>query len=372
MTAGVLFFGKAFAQQNCAACRAERTMEHPTQLPVKRIFSGIQPTGELHLGNYFGAVANWARLQHDHTCVYCVVDLHAMTMPYEPAQLKKNTEDMFISLLAAGLDPAKCIVFVQSMVPEHSELAWIFNCVASYGDLTRQAQFKDKSEQLGGSLDDPTSGAFISSGLFTYPVLQAADILLYLAGYVPVGKDQDQHLELSRSIARRFNNQFKTDFFPEPQVLASEMPKLLSLADPNKKMSKSLGEKHTIGLFAEEPIVRARVRSAVTDTGEALPDGALSPGVENLLGLLRITGHSEIAGVFVQEFAGGNRKYAPLKDAVGDALVKLTSDMRTRRTEVAADREAIRKLMYQTSQQAREIAVQTLKDVRRIVGLPKR
>ncbi len=347
-------------------------MEHHTQQPVKRVFSGIQPTGELHLGNYFGAVRNWVRLQDQHKCIYCVVDLHAMSMPYEPAVLKKNTEDMFISLLAAGLDPAKSIVFVQSMVPEHTELSWIFNCVASYGDLTRQAQFKDKSEQLGSKLDDPTSGAFISSGLFTYPVLQAADILLYLAGYVPVGRDQDQHLELSRSIARRFNNQFKTDFFPEPQVLSSELPKLLSLADPNKKMSKSLGDKHVIGLFAEENTVRSRVRSAVTDSGEPLAEGQISPGVENLLGLLSVCGESEIAGAFIKEFAAGNRKYAPLKDAVGDVLVKLTHDMRTRRAEVAGDREAIRKLMYQTAQQAHEIAAQTIKDVRRVVGLPKR
>ena len=171
----------------------------------KIVFSGIQPTGDMHIGNYFGAVQNFVRIQEsgDYRCVYCVVDLHAMTMPFEPTLLKKNTEGMFVELLAAGLDPQRSTVFIQSLVPEHTELCWILSCVCSYGDLTRQVTFKDKSEQLEGKQD-----GFISAGLFGYPVLQAADILLYKAGFVPVGKDQEQHLELSRTVANRFNSTF--------------------------------------------------------------------------------------------------------------------------------------------------------------------
>lgn len=330
------------------------------------VFSGIQPTGELHIGNYFGAVANWARVQNSgqYQTVYCVVDLHSMTMPYAPQTLRKNTEGMFVDLLAAGLDAEKSVVFVQSMVPEHTELAWILGCVCSYGDLTRQTQFKDKSEQLEGRLD-----VIISAGLFTYPVLQAADILLYRAGNVPVGKDQEQHLELSRDIARRFNTQFNEEFFPEPAVLSTETPKLLSLADPARKMSKSLGPKHYIGLFEEEKSLRAKVRSAVTDTGE--PEVEMGAGALNLLGLLRACGKQATAEAFEREYAAGQRRYAPLKDAVADALVELTGDMRRRRDAIAADRDHVKQLMRLGADKARSIAAATMKDVRRITGLPR-
>jgi len=332
----------------------------------KIIFSGIQPTGDLHIGNYFGAVQNWVRLQNegDYKCIYCVVDLHAMTMPYEPATLKKNTENLFVDLLAAGLEPSKSTVFIQSMVPEHTELTWILSCVCSYGDLTRQTQFKEKSEQLDGA-----AGAFISTGLFTYPVLQAADILLYRAGFVPVGKDQEQHLELSREVARRFNFTFG-EFFPEPAVLSTETPKLLSLADPARKMSKSLGEKHVVPMFADEKTIRARIRSAVTDVGE---DGTeRSPGVDNLLSILRACGQTGQAATFEKEYESGQRRYAPLKDAVGEALVEMIGGLRARRTEIAADREGLRKTMWDSAQQAREMAAQTIKETRKLVGLPKR
>ena len=332
----------------------------------KIIFSGIQPTGDLHIGNYFGAVKNWVRLQNegDYKTIYCVVDLHAMTMPYEPATLKKNTENLFIDLLAAGLDTSKSTVFIQSMVPEHTELTWILSCVCSYGDLTRQIQFKEKSEQAEGTQD-----AFISTGLFTYPVLQAADILVYRAGFVPVGKDQEQHLELSRDVARRFNFTFG-EFFPEPAVLSTETPKLLSLADPARKMSKSLGEKHVVPMFADDKTIRARVRSAVTDIGQEGTER--SPGVDNLLSILRACGHTEQAAAFEKEYATGQRRYAPLKDAVGDALVEMIGALRARRAEIAADKEGLRKIMWDSAQQAREMAAQTIKETRRLVGLPKR
>src|SRR5882724_1059073 len=216
-----------------------------------RVLSCIQPTAEMHIGNYFGAVKNWVALQDSHECIYGIVDLHAITMPYDPQELKANTARMAIELLACGIDPQRTILFIQSLVPEHSELCWILGCICPYGELSRMTQFKDKSEVLKGS-------QFVSAGLFTYPVLQAADILIYRAKYVPVGKDQEQHLELSRDIARRFNGQFKTDLFPEPAPLFTETPKIMSLVDPTKKMSKSAGDRHYIGLFEEEKSIRAK------------------------------------------------------------------------------------------------------------------
>ncbi|MBX7214195.1 MAG: tryptophan--tRNA ligase [Thermoflexales bacterium] len=327
------------------------------------VFSGIQPTGELHLGNYLGAVANWVRLQDNYDCRYCVVDLHAMTMPYDIAELRANTENMLIGLLACGIDPARANLCLQSLVPEHTELQWVFSCVCAYGDLMRQTQFKDKMDQLEGQ-----QGAFISAGLFTYPVLQAADILLYRADYVPVGKDQEQHLELSREIARRFNFQFG-EFFPEPRALATPTPKVLSLADPTRKMSKSLGPKHYVGLFEEEKSVRAKVRSAVTDTGEGAGEG-MSPGVENLFSLLAACGDPAVHAALLKEYEAGNRRYALLKDAVADALVALTSRLRARRAEIAADVPGMWKQVRAMSEVSRDAARATLREVRKLTGLP--
>jgi tryptophanyl-tRNA synthetase len=333
----------------------------------KIVFSGIQPTGDMHVGNFFGAVQNYVRLQDagDYHCVYCVVDLHAMTMPYKPADLKKNTEGMFIELLAAGLEPDKSTVFIQSLVPEHTELSWIFSCICSYGDLTRQVAFKDKSDQLEGKQD-----AFISAGLFGYPVLQAADILLYKAAYVPVGKDQEQHLELSRTIANRFNSTFG-EFFPEPQMLATNLPKVASLNDPAKKMSKSLGPKSYVAMSDDENTVRSKIRSAVTDTGEA--GTALGAGAENLISLLHASGRSDVAEQFRAEYAAGEaRRYAPLKDAAADALVSMTSAFRARKAEIAGDKDQVKALIKLGADKARGEAADTIKEVRRMVGLPRR
>ena len=329
------------------------------------VFSGIQPTGDMHIGNYFGAVKNYVALQNAGTyqTIYCVVNLHAMTLPYDVTTFKRNTEQMFIDLLAVGLDPDKSIVFIQSMVPEHTELSWIFGCVCSYGDLTRQAQFKEKSEQVEGKQD-----AYISASLFGYPVLQAADILLYRAGNVPVGQDQKQHLELSRAVANRFNSQFG-EYFPEPDMLATETPKILSLNDPAKKMSKSLGPKSYVGLFEDEATVRNKVRSAVTDPGD--PAQPMGEGAQNLIGLLRACGKHDIAAEFDKTYAAGQRRYAPLKDATADALVELTQGMRARRAEIMADKERVKRLMQIGADKARVIALQTMKDVRRLTGLPK-
>jgi tryptophanyl-tRNA synthetase len=329
------------------------------------VLSGIQPTGSLHLGNYFGAVQNWVRLQDTHRCVYGVVDLHAMTAPFDPRQLRANTREMYIDLLACGVDPDKAILFVQSLIPEHSELCWILSCFCGYGLLSRMTQFKDKTEQIESKSEES-----VSTGLFTYPVLQAADILIYRTKFVPVGRDQMQHLELSRDLDGKFNRFAKAEVFPEPRALLTEIPKLVSLADPTKKMGKSLGPTHYIGLFEDEKGVRAKVKSAVTDTGAASDSADMSPGVSNLVALLRAAEKVDIAEQFTKDHAAGIRKYAPLKAAVADALVALTAQFRERRAAVASDAAKLDALMREQSARARELACATMKVVREVTGLP--
>lgn len=331
-----------------------------------RVLSCIQPTAEMHIGNYFGAVANWVSLQESHECIYGIVDLHAMTMPYEPAQLRANTERMTVDLLACGIDPKRTILFIQSLIPEHTELCWILNCICSFGDLKRMTQFKEKSDLLEGQ----DSSQFISSGLFIYPVLQAADILLYRAKRVPVGKDQEQHLELSRVLARRFNSQFGVELFPEPDPLFTEIPKVMSLADPNKKMSKSLGPKHYIGLFEEETSIRAKIKTAVTDSGILPPGVEMSAGVANLFEILKACGKKEEVDSLVAEYQAGKRQYSELKETVANALVELTSQLRAQRAEISKDVHGIKTKVKEMSEKAREIARHTLKQVREVTGLP--
>lgn len=331
------------------------------------ILSGIQPTGELHIGNYFGAIANWVRLQDEYRCFFTVVDLHAMTMPYDPEHLRQNTEGMVIDLMACGLDPARCTLFVQSLVPEHTELAWILGCLCSFGDLTRQTQFKEKSEQAEGQ----TREKFISAGLFTYPVLQAADILIYRANFVPVGRDQTQHLELSRDIARRFNSQFG-EYFAEPKVLLTETPRIQSLSDPTRKMSKQYGPRNYVGLFEDEEGIRAKVRAAVTDTGVLPPGTSMSEGVENLFGLLRACGRKDEAEALLADYNAGNRQYSRLKGAVADALVEFIRPLRARREALVQDKAAALASAHEMSERARDTARQTLREVRALVGLPER
>ncbi|ANM28378.1 tryptophanyl-tRNA synthetase [Acidobacteria bacterium Mor1] len=329
----------------------------------KTVLSCIQPTGEMHIGNYFGAIKNWVALQDQYDCLYGVVDLHSMTMPYDPKELRANTLRMAIELLACGIDPERSILFVQSMVPEHTELNWVFNCVTSYGELSRMTQFKDKSEQLESS-----TGKFVSAGLFTYPVLQAADILVYRADFVPVGKDQEQHLELSRNIAVRFNGQFG-DCFPEPQPLFTKVPKVMSLADPTKKMSKSLGDKHVVGLFEEEKSLRKKVKRAVTDTGEATGD-EMSPGVANLFSLLEACEKHDEHAELMNAYREGALQYGPLKGVVADALVELTQGFIARKAELEKDPGEVERLIARSSERARERAKLTLDQVRKLTGLP--
>jgi tryptophanyl-tRNA synthetase len=329
---------------------------------MKNILSAIQPTGDLHLGNYFGAVQNWVRLQESYKCTYGVVDYHSMTMPYKPETLRENTWNMAFYLLACGIEPEH--LFIQSLVPEHIELSWALGCVTSYGELSRMTQFKDKTDQL----HEGDKEAFVSSGLFIYPVLQAADILIYHADYVPVGKDQEQHLELSRDIAQRFNRQFGKEYFRHPEPLFTETPKILSLADPSKKMSKSLGEKHYVNLFGEEGRIRKQIKSAVTDTGET-KSGEISPGVQNLFEILRACGNTAAHDSLMADFQSGALKYSVLKEEVADAVVALVHPFRERYAALQADKRNVKEQIQASSAEIRKRAQQTMREVRELTGL---
>ncbi len=328
----------------------------------KQVLSAIQPTGSLHFGRYFGAIQNWVRLQEDYDCAYGVVDYHAMTMPFNPKKLREQTWDLIFNLIAAGIKPEN--LFIQSLIPEHTELCWIFNCFTSYGQLTRMTQFKDKSKQTQETSED----AFISAGLLDYPVLQAADILIYKADYVPVGKDQEQHLELSRNIAQRFNAQVGKEYFVLPEPLWAEIPKVMSTADPTRKMSASLGEKHNIDLFAEESRIRKQIASAVTDTGPA-EAGAMSPGVENLFSLLRAAGRQAEYDALMDTYRAGNLKYVDLKETVAEALVAISAPARERRAALLSDKKAVKEQVKASSARIRRQARQTLHEVKELCGL---
>ncbi len=329
----------------------------------KTILSGIQPTGKLHFGRYFGAIQNWLKLQETYDCLYCVVNYHAMTMPFQPKKLAQNSWELVFDLLATGIRPEN--LFIQSLVPEHTELGWIMGCYSSYGQLTRMTQFKDKSRQSSEGSDD----GFISAALYTYPILQAADILMYHAELVPVGKDQEQHLELTRNIAQRFNNEVGKEYFKLPQPLFTEIPKVMSTADPTRKMSASAGEKHYIDIFAEPARIAKQIRSAVTDTGDT-PAGELSPGVANLFRMLRASGQQEAHDSLMADQDAGQLRYVDLKEAAANALIDLTEPIRARRAELLRDKKAIKNQLKASSADIRKRAQATLREVKELVGLP--
>ncbi|NOX44756.1 MAG: tryptophan--tRNA ligase [Caldiserica bacterium] len=322
-----------------------------------RIFSGIQPTGVLHLGNYFGAIKQWVELQEGNECIYCIVDYHALTNEeMVPAEMRRAKESLAMDLLACGIDPEKSILFVQSDVPEHTELCWILGCVTSFGDLTRMTQFKQKAKEQ----------EFVNAGLFYYPVLQAADILLYLADHVPVGEDQLQHLELSRRIARRFNHRFG-ELFPEPQPILSKGARIMSLADPTRKMSKSYGPDHYIGLMEPEESIYRKIRSAVTDMG-LQPGQEMSPGVANLFLLLELVAPAELVEDFRARHRAGRLLYKDLKETLYRHLMEFLSPIRERRRELE-ERGEIGEILAAGAERARKIAREVIREARERVGL---
>ncbi len=328
----------------------------------KRVLSCIQPTGYMHFGNYFGAVKNWHSLQEDYDCFFGVVDYHAITMPYNPDKLRENTWNLIFNLLACGIKVEN--LFIQSLIPEHTELAWILASQASYGQLTRMTQFKDKSQQSKAIGDD----GFVSTALFSYPILQSADILIYQADYVPVGQDQQQHLELTRNIAERFNNQFNKNFFKVPEPLFTETPKILSTADPSRKMSKSAGEKHYIDVFADENRIRKQIRSAVTDVGDN-SGGEMSPGVSNLFQLIKACGDMDAYNSLMTSYESGNLKYSELKEVTADNLASLSNTLKENKKEVLDNKKELKYKIKQSSMEIRKVAQETLQKCKDISGV---
>lgn len=329
---------------------------------MEKVLSCMQPTGNLHFGRYFGAVQNWVQMQSQYECYYGIVNYHAMTMPYKANDLREATWNGIFGLLACGIDAKN--LFIQSLVPEHAELAWLLNCFASYGETQRMTQFKDKTAQASEKDKD----AFISVGLFTYPVLQAADILIYKPKFVPVGKDQEQHLELTRNIAIRVNNFVGKELLPIPEALFTEIPKVMSTADPLKKMSASMGEKHNIDVFASPDQIRKQIKSAVTDTGAEEP-GKMSAGVENLFSLLKAAGNTTAHAELMESYSKQELKYAALKEVVAESLVSISNPMREKMTQIQADKKAVKSLIKASSSEIRKKAKQNLDEIKDALGL---
>ena len=327
---------------------------------MARVLSGIQPTGDIHLGNYLGAVRNWVDDQHTEDSYFCVVDLHAITVPRDPAELRAKTLELTLLLVAAGLEPEVCTLFVQSHVHEHPELSWILECVASMGELRRMVQFKEKAK-------DGEESARV--GLFTYPVLQAADILLYDAERVPVGEDQRQHLELCRDIALRFNHRYGDTFVIPEAVLPKVGARIMDLQKPTAKMSKSADSPQGTVLVLDPPEVIARkFKRAVTDTGsEVVFDPENQPGVANLLAIL-----AAATGRRPEEVGGGYTQYGPLKADTADAVIELLRPVRERYEALASDPEAVRATLTRGAEKAEAVAGATLARARDAIGLLSR
>jgi tryptophanyl-tRNA synthetase len=329
-------------------------------MPRPRVFSGIQPTADsFHLGNYLGALRQWVILQESHETVYCVVDLHAITMPHKPAQLRRRTRVAAAQLFAAGLDPDSSIVFVQSHVPEHAELEWVLSCITGFGEASRMTQFKDKSAKGGAES--------ASVGLFSYPILQAGDILLYDTDQVPVGEDQRQHLELTRDLAQRFNHRFgKTFVVPAPYILP-DVAKITDLQDPTSKMSKSSSSPQGIIDVLEEPgSIRRKIMRAVTDTdGEVRVDEEAKPGVTNLLRIYAALGSQPVASLEKRYAESG---YGTLKKDLAEVVVDAFAPIRERTEKLLANEAELDRMLADGAVRARRLAVATMSRVREHVG----
>jgi tryptophanyl-tRNA synthetase len=327
----------------------------------KRVLSGIQPTHDsFHLGNYLGALKQWVDMQENHDAFYCVVDLHALTVETDPKLLKKRTLLSAAQLIAIGLDPNKCTLFVQSHVPAHNQLAWVFECITGFGEASRMTQFKDKSQKSGTDR--------INVGLFTYPILQAADILLYQPDFVPVGEDQRQHVELTRDIAQRFNSKYKDIFnIPKPEIIKS-LAKINDLQDPTAKMSKSAPSMAGVIELLDTPeATLKKFKSSVTDNGKEIKfDEKLKPGISNLL-----TIHSALSGKSISdlesEFSG--KGYGDFKAAVAEVVIAKLEPISKRTNELMDDPAELSRVLSNGAQKASEVASTTLKAAYSAIGL---
>ena len=323
---------------------------------MARVFSGIKPTGSVHLGNLLGALQNWVAMQDEHRAVYCVVDLHALTVPHDPEELRRATLSLAQMLIAVGIDPERSTLFVQGHLTEHAECAWVMECTAAFGELRRMTQFKDKSD----------GSDFVSGGLFTYPALQAADILLYDTDQVPVGEDQRQHIELTRDIAMRFNSRYGDTFVVPEAVIPPAGARIMDLQHPGSKMSKSEdGAQGTILLLDEPSAIRKKFRRAVTDSdGEVRYDPVQKPGVSNLLSIM---GAATNRGP--EAAADGLGRYGDLKDATAEAVIELLRPVQARYQELAADPAETGRLLALGADKARTVASATLDRMRSNLGL---
>ena len=324
----------------------------------KNLFSAIQPSGSITLGNYVGALRNFVLLHEQYNCLFCVADLHALTLRQDPAALRRNSASLIALYLACGLDPEKNIIYCQSHVPEHTELAWILNCFTYMGELSRMTQFKDKSQKHADN---------INAGLFTYPVLMAADILLYQTHVVPVGADQKQHLEICRDIAGRFNGIYGDVFTIPEGYISKTTARIMSLTDPTRKMSKSDAEDSYVAILDAPDVIRRKFKRAVTDSDAVIRyDPENKPGVSNLLSIL-----SAVKGTTPQEEAQAlaGQGYGALKEATAQAVIDTLSPIQARYQELIKDKEYINRVLQEGAEKAHAIAFRTLRKVYKKIGL---
>lgn len=334
-------------------------MSENTNNEVKKvIFSGIQPSGDLTIGNYLGALKNWVKLQNEYDCYFCIVDLHAITVRQKPADLRRRSLELLSIYIAAGISPEKNTLFIQSHVPAHTELAWILTCNTYMGELSRMTQYKDKSQKYGNS---------IGAGLFNYPSLMAADILLYNADLVPVGKDQTQHLELTRDLANRFNSAYSDTFKIPAGYIAKEGAKIMDLQEPTKKMSKSSDNPNSFILIMDPPeVIRKKISRAVTDSLGVINYSDEQPGVKNLLNII-----SAIKGIAPEELVKNykDKGYADLKKDAADAIVDELTPIQEKVKELMKDKKYLESIYKEGAQKASYAAAKTLRKVQKKVGM---
>ncbi len=324
----------------------------------KRVFSGIRPTGKLHLGNYLGAVKQWLKLQDKYDCIYAVVDYHGITTPFDPQKMQQNILNVVLDYLALGLNPKKCSLIIQSHLPEHLELAWILGSVTSLAKLQHLPTFKEKVK---------LHPAYVNLGMLSYPVLMAADILIYKSNFVPVGKDQLPHIEFSREIARKFNRTFGK-VFPEPKALLTRGARIMSLTDPEQKMSKSLGPQSYIALADSLKVIEAKIAKAVTDVGPR-KGAKMSPGTANLFTLMQEFSDSKTLSYFKAKYKKGTIRYSEMKKALACDIAKAFEPFRKRRLELAKKPSYIKKILEEGAKKARKTAQETIKEVKKKIGL---
>lgn len=325
-----------------------------------RVFSGIQPTGEIHIGNYCGALKQWIELQSKNECIFCIVDLHALTVPYPVKEMQKRIKEKAIAYLAAGVDPKKSIIFVQSAVKEHTELCWLLSTVTPAGDLQRMTEFKEKARKHAKN---------VNAGLLNYPILMAADILLYQTDIVPVGKDQKQHMELTREIARHFNARFGKTFTLPGVLLPKVGAKIMSLENPKKKMSKSDKPNTYISLFDGPEAIKKKIMVAQTDSGKEIKYNVSSkPGISNLLTIYSLFADKPIKEI-EQEFQG--KGYQTFKEKLAQLLIEKLEPFQAKKKELEARAEFLEKILEGGAKRARSIAQQTMVKVRKNMGLTR-